>query len=348
MTLSRRSFLKYIGAASVFGSGNLLAESGPDKSAPVTHTNAASLPLEIQEIYPALFDGNVVTGGGFVTSDNPVFFGLAPSKATFAYDAVKNVWLPIADLPEARHHLGMASTAKRLYGIGGFYGDKNRAWQLRSSVYTLSDIGGQWQSGPDLPVPLAESTYGSVNDNIHVIGGVLHDKTTSKHADSDKHFVLADDNKWESAAPASIPRRAAASAVLNNRIYVIAGRAFTKRARNLRFAEVYDPQTDKWESIAPLPVAVAGHTAVAHNGKLIVTGGEAFGKGGNWKTGKAFNNVWIYDPIKDLWSDAAPMPEPRHGHGAVILNDQVFIIGGASKVGPQETLSTSIKLNGLG
>jgi len=38
------------------------------------------------------------------------------------------------------------------------------------------------------------------------------------------------------------------------------------------------------------------------------------------------------------------MPSARHGHGSVTLNNKVYIIGGAAKVGPQETLATTLIL----
>ncbi|MBV1910251.1 MAG: hypothetical protein KUG78_13190, partial [Kangiellaceae bacterium] len=117
-----------------------------------------------------------------------------------------------------------------------------------------------------------------------------------------------------------------------------------KQLGNKQLAEVYDVEEDKWTSIQPFPVALAGMSASVLHGKLIVSGGEAFGPKGNWKTGKAYDHVWSYDPKTDQWREILSMPTARHGHGSVVLNNKLYIIGGASKVGPQITLATSLIL----
>ena len=155
-----------------------------------------------------------------------------------------------------------------------------------------------------------------------------------------------DNEHWEKAAPPTISRNSAACAVLDNKIFVVGGRAYGENPINKSLSEVYDSKSDRWDRIKPLPIAVAGLAAVALDGKIVVFGGEAFGSNGDWKTGKAFNNVWSYDPAIDEWQEELPMPQPRHGHGAVSLNDKMYIIGGGSKVGPQGTLPSLLTLEG--
>jgi len=132
--------------------------------------------------------------------------------------------------------------------------------------------------------------------------------------------------------------------VLNNRVLVIGGRAYGEKPMNKQFSEVYDFKSDRWDRIRPLPIALAGLAAVTLNGKIVVSGGEAFGPNGNWKTGKAFKSIWSYDPATDHWQEELAMPQPRHGHGAVSLNNKMYIVGGGSRVGPQGTLSSLLIL----
>jgi len=241
----------------------------------------------------------------------------------------------------------MAANSNYLYGLGGFHGVKGNAWQAKATVYRLSRNENEWMPAPPLPSPIAESIYASISDNIHVIGG-KSPNSHSKNIDTNKHFVFCGNTDWETAAPASISRNSAAGTVANNRVYVIGGRQIgnnTRKARNLSFAEVYDPSLDKWEKIRPMPQALAGLTATPLNGKIIVTGGEAFGPNGNWRTGSVSSVVWSYNPINDLWKREAKLAEARHGHGAVAIGEVLYIIGGAAKVGPQDTLSSMIQLN---
>ena len=303
-----------------------------------------SLAIPTQEIYPSVFNDEIYVTGGFVPSAEPIFFGLSPTKKMFIFNPKTKVWRQGAQLPEARHHLGLVSNSKYLYGIGGFDGEKGKAWQIKDSVYRLDKDGNTWLQGPKLPVPLAESVYVSVGNNIHVIGGKTISLETGRNVDINQHFILVDNEHWVRAKPASVFRNSAASAVLDNKIYVVGGRVGGAKSANKKFAEVYDVLLDKWSQIKPLPVALAGLSASVLNNKIIVTGGEEFGPNGNWKTGKAYAQAWSYDPVTNEWAEILAMPSARHGHGAVALNNKVYIIGGAAKVGPQETLSSTIVL----
>jgi N-acetylneuraminic acid mutarotase len=344
MKITRRKFITYLGITPILGTNY------------ISHSQALSMPLNydwsigpelempIQEIYPTVFGGEIFVGGGFVPDVNAIFYGLSPTTKIFIYNPITQNWRTGSTLPEARHHLGMVSNSKYLYGIGGFYGAKGNAWQIKETVFRLTTKNSEWVAGPSLPIPMAESTYASIRENIHVVGGKTLDLNSNKNVDVANHFMLVDNEKWETAAPSSVSRNSAASAVLNEKLFVIGGRKSGKLSKNLGHAEVYNENTDKWESIAPLPVSLAGIAATVLNGKIVVTGGEAFGPNGNWKTGRASQQVWCYDPIRDSWKREGDMPEARHGHGSVTIDDAMYIIGGGSKVGPQGTVASLLVL----
>ncbi|USD21214.1 hypothetical protein MJO52_19465 [Microbulbifer variabilis] len=347
MPYSRRDFLKIIGAAP-FILGGMEGKAGTWQSAHKPQfIKLPDLKTAVQEIYPSVFFGEIYISGGFIPSSNSIFYGLAPTDRTYIFSPQTKTWRDGPPLPEAIHHLGMAANSKYLYGIGGFNGVKNNAWQAKATVYKLSNSEDIWTSGPRLPAPMAESIYANTSKGIHVIGGKTPNDQL-KNSDTKNHYILIDNANWETAAPATISRNSAAGAALNNRIYAIGGRQASNgnnKARNLSYAEVYDPSLDKWNKIRPLPQSLAGLTATPLKGKIIVTGGEAFGPNGYWKTGSAFNSIWSYNPISDQWRKEISLPMARHGHGAVTINDSIYIIGGAAKVGPQETLASTIKMN---
>lgn len=338
MDEAKRRLLKFLGAGSLISysalkSGNLSAfgKSNHWKKAP-------SLKRAIQEIYPAIFNNELYVGGGFTTSRNPLFYNLGLSNELNIFSFKQQAWRRGPQLPVYRHHLGFATTNKFLYAIGGFYGEKGDIWQTQKTVHRLNL--DTWESGPELPIPLGESVFVTHDNRIHVIGGRSLSSVTQKNVDTDSHYVLIDDKKWEKAAPPSISRNSAAGARIGNRIYVVAGRQYKDGLNNLSYAEAYDVSRDKWEPIAPLPKALAGLSAIEHNGKLIVTGGEAFPKNGAWKAGTAFNNIWSYDPVSGRWIELAPMPSSRHGHGSVLFESRIYIVGGAMNVGPRDTLAS--------
>ncbi|KZN46484.1 Kelch repeat-containing protein [Pseudoalteromonas luteoviolacea] len=307
---------------------------------------APSLPTPLQEIYPAVFKERIIVGGGFTPSKTPSFYGLGPSKDVYLLNPSTERWQTAPSLPERRHHLGMVSNRHYIYGIGGYSGPKDDAWKIKRSVFRLDGKFQSWRSGPSLPIPLAESVYANVGKYIHVIGGKTISSKTGKKVDSNAHYVLVNNAYWRKAKPANIERNSAASAVIGNKIYVIGGRSLGLGGKNLSNVEVYDTKMDTWIALSPLPIASAGLSASVLDEKIIVTGGEVFGPNHQWKEGEAFSNTWSYDPKIDQWQALPDMPQARHGHGAVTLNNTLYVIGGAAKVGPQETLQSTLSING--
>ncbi|MBV1911559.1 MAG: hypothetical protein KUG78_19870, partial [Kangiellaceae bacterium] len=187
-------------------------------------SESQSLVTPVQEIYPAVYEQEIYVSGGFVPSESPVFFGLSPTKQTFIFNPEAKKWSPGPQLPEQRHHLGLVSNSTHLYGVGGFSGEPGNAWEIKNTVYRLDKAANKWVDAPKLPIPLAESVYASVGDNIHVIGGKTRSIKTARNIDTTKHYILKNNKQWVEAAELSIARNSAASAVLNNKIYVIGGR----------------------------------------------------------------------------------------------------------------------------
>lgn len=91
-------------------------------------------------------------------------------------------------------------------------------------------------------------------------------------------------------------------------------------------------ESDAWTLLATLPTA-RGETAAAVTGnRLYVIGGY---------TGLGFDSsseVSVYDPARNEWATAPPIPAGRNHAAAVGLDDAVYVTGGASADGtPQNT-----------
>jgi N-acetylneuraminic acid mutarotase len=81
-----------------------------------------------------------------------------------------------------------------------------------------------------------------------------------------------------------------------------------------------------------MPKAQAGLAASVLGGKIYVFGGEYFNAGGG-----VFPDAWEYDPRTDEWRAVAAMPRPRHGLGAVTLDNAIYVLGGAARAGAEAT-----------
>ncbi len=78
MGISRRVFLKACGACAA------LAPSVYAQSRGLSWSPESPLPVSFQEIYPAVFNGEIAIGGGFVKSDSGIFHNLALSQGVLS------------------------------------------------------------------------------------------------------------------------------------------------------------------------------------------------------------------------------------------------------------------------
>ena len=303
------------------------------------------MPFAVQEIYPAPFwkapdaslnlkpkPFNIIVNAGGLTPDAD--FNV--TDAVTFYDPMLDAWDYASPLPAPRHHVALVNNNGFLYGIGGFARDARGGWQMRQNCWRLGGLHEPWEEMRPMPVPQAEVACASVNGHIHVAGGRSpagsRNAEWSDHIDTDQHwFYNAAADDWYSLAPLPTARNSGAAAVVNGVLFVIGGR--TVRDGNVAAVELYDPVTDRWSSARPMPQAQAGLAAAVSRGKIYVFGGEYFQP----SPGGVYPEAWEYDPQTDKWRAVAAMPRPRHGLGAVSIDNTIYVLGGAAKAGGNET-----------
>jgi len=119
---------------------------------------------------------------------------------------------------------------------------------------------------------------------------------------------------WQTLAPMPFARQELATAVLNGKIYVIAG--FDSGGASTNTVEVYNPATNSWASAQPIPIANNHNNAAVAAGKLYSFGGVS-------------NAAFVYDPALDAWSPVASMNFQHGGTAAVgVINDKIYVAGG--------------------
>ena len=132
--------------------------------------------------------------------------------------------------------------------------------------------------------------------------------------------------QWNYLAPAPSSTLDAASATLNDKLYMVGGK--TSDGHTLDAFE-YDPFRDSWTLIAPLPFdnAVENAAAASYGGKLYVFGGSTSAFSG------AQNHAAFYNPVDDSWTTVSSMPTPRGGVTAQTLNGLIYVMGGMDDSG---------------
>ena len=343
--LSRRSVLFAAAAAAL---------SAPARGAPQTRRTTsgeengawrprADMPFAVQEIYPARFERGgralIVNAGGLAIGP------AAPVRiAATLYDPVADAWRIGAPLPEARHHIALADTGAALHAVGGYARTGLKLWAMQAQNWRIEDPAAcVWETARPLPAPQAEATTLVHDGRIHVIGGRspegASNRDWSDQGDVGAHHAYDPArDRWDALAPLPTPRNSAAGAVLGGALYVVSGR--TVKGGNTPSCHAYDPQADQWRPIAPLPAPTrqraprgqGGLAAAAFGARLYAFGGEWFA-GPGYGDGGVDADAWEYDPGKDAWRPVAAMTRPRHGLGAVALDDGIYALGGATRAG---------------
>lgn len=264
-------------------------------------------------------------------------FGGSTSSARvndlWAYRPATNSWseLDLTTLPSARY----AQTAiwdpgdAQMLVFGGYGPYNNEVWAYRSGP------GGWRRLAPTGGPPAVRSNQSAVWDpgNAQMLmfggynGSVLDDLWAYRPAS----------NSWSPLAPAggSPAARYGHTAVWDpgDRQMLVFG-GYNGALLNDLWA--YRPDTNSWVQLSPVggtPTARFDHTAIWDTVKnqMLVFGGAA--KSGSGFT--YFNDLWVYRPGSNSWSQLAPTggpPAGRSGHSAVWDpgNAQMLVFGGAS------------------
>ena len=107
------------------------------------------------------------------------------------------------------------------------------------------------------------------------------------------------------------------------------------QAKTLRRLDLKRPT--KWESLGR-GNGLQGLAMIAHGGKLYRLGGfTAKNQKGEDQSLWSQAGVSCFDPDTTKWTEVAPMPEPRSSFDAAVLGNKIYVVGGWSMQGDQES-----------
>ena len=297
----------------------------------------APFPEASEELYGIGSGGKLYVFGGLAP-------GWKPKGLVYEYDPASDKWSKKKDMPLASHHVALADYNGKIYVIGGFkYPDSGpTAWQPIDNVWEYDPKNDTWKALAPLPTKRGSPNAAVVNGKIYVIGGaglqpgsketVVHPARAHRSLGANEVYDPAT-NTWQARSSMPTARNHAAVGVVDNKIYIIAGRvgnAFITRASNTDIVEVYDPATDQWGDLkAPMPTARSASSWGTYKGKIYVAGGEQ--RTPNWQ--RTFRAVEVYDPATNHWSTMPPMEFPRHGMAGDIVGNRFHLVSGDAASG---------------
>ena len=142
---------------------------------------------------------------------------------------------------------------------------------------------------------------------------------------------------WQRITQLPTKRWEFATAVVENKIYIIGGSLFENRAGpfGLSTVEIYDTQTNTWQRGADMPTPRTNAKAAVVDGTIYVFGGynskDNFLE--NWKMA---DHVEAYDPETDTWTRKRKMPISRFYFGLGVVAGRVYLIGGTIGLGEEQ------------
>ncbi|MGG1014211.1 DUF1668 domain-containing protein [Bacillus subtilis] len=282
-------------------------------------------------------------------------------------------WVSQADLPEPRSHAATAVVGDKIYVIGGY--GKTLA---TNTTFVYDSKKNEWSKKSDMPIKLAGSAVAVVKDKIYVMGGntyrtshtenssklliydtkadkweegadvpkksflgtaVAIDNTiylmTQQETSTPNHFAYnTTTNKWENKANGQPNSKAAASAVVNGKIYYIGGASANSGSNTIY---EYDPVKNSWVKKGFL-INTSYASAVAYGGKIYIIGGY-FSTNTN-----VTNFVQVYDPVTNTTNTMdQKMQFARAGAGAVVINNDLYAVGGAIKRPSESNFFNSVE-----
>jgi N-acetylneuraminic acid mutarotase len=230
------------------------------------------------------------------------------------YDPATDRWTMAAPLPQGLNHPAAAVVGERLYVLGG---DDGRG--AVATNYEYDPRSNSWTVRAPMPTARSAPMAAAIGGRIYVAGG---------SPDSVGRTLEAYDpatDAWASLPPMPTGRNHVAGGAIAGRLYVVGGRP----PLTLSVLEVFDPATNTWSSRAPMPTGRSGHAAAVVRGCLYVFGGE----GNTSAANGVFPQSELYDPGTNSWTSLAAMRTPRHGIGAAVVGNRIFVPGGATVQG---------------
>jgi N-acetylneuraminic acid mutarotase len=174
-----------------------------------------------------------------------------------------------------------------------------------------------------MPIARAYLDANTVNGEIYLIGGAYYLPIMGAFVNEYNETQVYDPttDSWTIKAAIPTPTGDYTSAVIDNKIYVIAGGGGPSNR-----TQIYDTITNTWTTGKPLPVAerfaaAAATTGVNAPNRLYLIGGNTAKDNGN-----SLNQV--YDPQTDNWTFGMNMTTPRDGLAVAVSNDILYALGG--------------------
>ena len=264
-------------------------------------------------------------------------------KAVEEYDPASNGWKQFAKTPMELHHFQALVVGDRIALVGAMTGGYPKEPSVEN-VWWFDPAKDEWSKGPAMPAGRKRGGAGAVlhENRVYLICG-----NTNGHWNGFVPWLDVLDLKtgqWTALPDAPHARDHFQAALVDEKIVAAGGRC-SYAEKNQTFdltvpeVDVYDPATGKWTTIEEdIPTPRAGCMAVARDGKMVVIGGESV------RQPMAHAEVEALSLAKGKWSAWPSLKQGRHGTGAALIGNELYIAAGCANRGGSPELNSVEKI----
>jgi len=268
------------------------------------------------EMSVAELNGKIYVLGGYPSSRNSV-------TTVQIYDSATDTWSLGTPLPQALNHSMAASSGGKIFLIGG-QPSAGGGGPFVNTVYEYDPATTAWTSKNPMPTARSGGAVAVINGLIYVAGG-------RPPRGNDFAVYNPAEDEWTTLPDMPTQRNHLAVDGIGEKVYVAGGRfgsGFSSELTNI--LEVYDTISNSWTTQAPMPTIRSGCNGITANGCFYVFGGE-----GNVDDEEGlFEEVEVYHPGTDSWTQLEPFPIPIHGvTGAAFIDGLIYLPGGGVSQG---------------
>ncbi len=247
----------------------------------------------------------------------------APVNAS-TINASRSAWRLLSNggtEPDARHEAGAVALNGRIYLLGG---------RGKRAVNEYNPNTERWKN---LGTPSQEMHHFQpvvYRNKIWVVGAMTCCFPREDVLPRIQVFDPAT-KKWSQGPriPANRLRGSAGAVIYKGKLYVVGGTTNGHDGGDVKWFDVYDPETDSWNSLPDAPTSRDHASAIVVDDKLIFAGGR------QTDHPRTFANLVkqtdVYDFKTGRWTKSANIPTPRAGATTVGFGDEVIVAGGETE-----------------
>lgn len=253
----------------------------------------------------------------------------APSPTPYFFDALPaGEWVKLRGMPTARSETHATVLDGKIYVAGGY--TNGNPWPSSSAFEMFDPRENKWIALKNMPRKLNHLQVTAHQGKIYIFGG--YPELSCCDADGSSWVYDPAADSWSPITSMPDSRSGGMAVSLGDYIYVVGGSSSVYRKNPISDLLRYDPDADQWQEMSPLLVKRDHVAAVAYDGKIYAFAGRET---------EDYRSMEIYDPATDSWSFGADMRTVRGGHGAAVIGDLIFVVGG-EQIGviPEQAVDT--------